>query len=38
MEAVIIYEFLNGTQDENIIKELSIAAENVIHTFHFESP
>ena len=38
MEVVIHYEFLNGNQDEIIIKELSLAAKNVFHTFHVQSP
>jgi len=37
MEVVIDYEFLRGNQDEVIVKELSLAAKNVIHTFHFQS-
>ena len=38
MEVVIDYEFLRGNQDEVIVKELSLAAKNIIHTFHFQSP
>jgi len=38
MEVVIDYEFLRGNQDEVVVKELSLAAKNVIHTFHFQSP
>jgi L-ribulose-5-phosphate 3-epimerase UlaE len=38
MECVIDYEFLTGAQGEEIIKELSVAGENVIETFHFKSP
>ena len=38
MEVVVDYEFLKGTQNEVIVKELSIAAKNVLHTFHFRSP
>lgn len=38
MEVVIHYEFLKGSQGEIIIKELSIAAINVIDTLHFQSP
>jgi len=38
MEEVIDYEFLRGNQDEVIVKELSLAAKNVIHTFNFQSP
>ena len=38
MEAVIDYEQLSGKQNESIIKEMSIAGENVIETFQFLSP
>jgi hypothetical protein len=38
MEAVVDYEFLKGSQNEVIVQELSIAAKNVLHTFHFRSP
>ena len=38
MEAVVNYEFLKGSQNEVIVKELSIAAKNVLYTFHFRSP
>ena len=37
MEVVIDYEFVNGSQDEVVIKELSLAAKNVVHTLHFQS-
>jgi len=37
MECVRDYEVLRGEQNE-IIKEVSVAAENVIETFHFKSP
>jgi hypothetical protein len=38
MEVVIDCEFLDGAHNELIVKELSIAAEVVIHTFHFQRP
>jgi len=38
MEVVIDYEFLKGNQDEAAVKELSLAAKDVIHTFHVHSP
>ena len=38
MEAIIDYEFLKGSQDEVIVKEVAISANNVIHTLHFKSP
>ena len=38
MEVVTDYEFLKGSQDEKIIKDLSLTADNVIHTLHFQSP
>ena len=38
MEVVIDYEFLKGSQDKVVIKELSLAAENVVHSLHFQSP
>jgi len=34
---VIDFEVLRGRQNE-IVKEVSVAAENVIETFHFKSP
>ena len=37
-EAVIDYKFLRGSQNEVIVKELSIVAKYVLHTFHFRSP
>ena len=33
---VIDYEVLRGRQNE-VVKEVSVAAENVIETFHFKS-
>ena len=38
MEAVIDYEVLKGAQNEEIVKEISVAAADVIETFHFQSP
>jgi hypothetical protein len=38
MEFVIFYEQLSETQNETIIKELSIAGENVLETFQYLSP
>jgi len=38
MEYVIDYEVLHGQQNEEIVKEVSVAAENVMETFHFKSP
>jgi len=38
MECVIDFEVLHGEQNEEIVKEVSVAAENVIETFHFKSP
>ena len=38
MEIFIDYEYLIGTQNVTFIKELSIAAENVIETFQFQTP
>ena len=35
---MIDFEVLRGRQNEEIIKEVSVAAENVIETFHFKSP
>ena len=37
MECVIDFKVLHGEQNE-IVKEVSVAAENVIETFHFKSP
>jgi hypothetical protein len=37
-EVVIDFQYLSGRRDEIIVKELSLAAEDVIQTFHFESP
>jgi len=38
MEAVVDFEQLCGTQNETIVKELCVAAHNVIETFQFQSP
>ena len=38
MEVVIDYDQLSGTQNETIIKELSVGGENVLGTFPFLSP
>jgi hypothetical protein len=35
---VIDYEALRGRQNEEAVKEVSVAAENVIETFHFKPP
>jgi len=35
---VVDYEVLRGRQNEEVVKEVSVAAENVIETFHFKSP
>jgi hypothetical protein len=38
MEVVIDYEFLKGQNDEIVIKEVGLAADNVVQTSHFKSP
>ena len=38
IESVEDYEYLTGIRNEAIIKEVSIAGENVLETFHFQSP
>ena len=35
---MIDYEVMRGRQNEEVVKEDSVAAENVIETFHFKSP
>jgi hypothetical protein len=35
---VIDYESLRGAQNEEIVKEISVAGKNVLETFHFKSP
>ena len=38
MEAVLDFEQLCGTQNETVVKELSIAGHNVFETFQFQIP
>ena len=38
MEFVIDYEQISGTQNETIIKELSIVGDKVLETFQFLTP
>jgi hypothetical protein len=38
MECVIDYESLKGAKGEEIPKEISVAGESAIETFHFKSP
>jgi len=38
MECVIDFEVLHGEQNDEVVKEVSVAAENVIETFYFKSP
>jgi len=33
---LIDYEILRGRQNEEVVKEVSVAAENIIETFHFK--
>jgi len=35
VESFFDHEFLKGSQNEVIVKEISIVAKNVLHTFHF---
>jgi hypothetical protein len=37
-EVVIDFEYWRGRQNEIVVKELSIAAKDVIQRFHFQSP
>lgn len=37
MEVAIDFEYLKGSQDEFIIKEILIAGKNTLHTLHFPS-
>ena len=37
MDVVIDYEYLTGAKVESVVKELSVAAKNVLHTFHFRN-
>jgi hypothetical protein len=36
-ELVIDYEFLKGLNDEIVVKEVGLAGDNVLQTFHFKS-
>jgi len=38
MEVVIDFEFLRGRQNEIVVKELSVAAKNMIDSFRFKIP
>jgi hypothetical protein len=38
MEVVIDFETLKGHREETVVKELSLAADGVIQTWHFKSP
>jgi len=38
MEVVIDYEYLKGAKGETVVKEISVAANDVLQTFHFRSP
>jgi hypothetical protein len=38
MECVVDYEVLKCAKGEDIPKEISVAGENAIETFHFKSP
>ena len=38
MDFVINYEYLMGTHNETVIRELSIAGENFVETFQFQIP
>ena len=38
MEIVIDYEYLRGAKGEIIVKELSLATKDVLHTFNFRNP
>jgi hypothetical protein len=39
MEVVTDYEFLTGNHNNDVIlKELSVAADGIVQTFHFQSP
>jgi hypothetical protein len=35
MEVVLDYEYVTGPKGETVVKELSVAAKDVLHTFHF---
>jgi len=38
MEVVIDYEYLSGAHGEEVIKEVSVASENVLEAFRFLPP
>jgi len=38
MEVAIEYEYLTGAKGEVIVNEISVAAKDVVHTFHFRNP
>jgi len=38
MECVIDFKVVQGKQKEEVVKEISVAAEDVKETFHFKSP
>ena len=38
MEVVFDYEYLRGAQEEIVIKELSVAAKDVLQAVHFRNP
>jgi hypothetical protein len=38
MEVVIDYEYLKGAKGETVVKELSVTAKDVLHTFQFKNP
>jgi len=38
MECVIDFKVLHGEQNDEVVKEFSVTAENVIETFNFKSP
>ena len=38
MELLIDYDYLKGAKGETVVKEISVAANDVLQTFHFRSP
>jgi len=38
MEFVIDFEFFRGRQNEIVVKEISVAAKNMVDSFCFKSP
>ena len=38
MEVVIDYEYLTGAKGETVVKELFVAAKDVLQMFHFRNP